>query len=127
MSRDWQLHCTTGDAVQRNRFQGFLPRRWRGHEIDESHRMCHSVTHKLSEGGSSDSLVYTRRCGESPTSSPQAGALAYVISLRHRFFRDRRVADSGFQAGAVDPMQWSMRMAREISFAFHTLGKEIGE
>jgi hypothetical protein len=30
-------------------------------------------------------------------------------------------------AGAADPMQWSMRMAREISFAPDTAGKEISE
>jgi hypothetical protein len=52
---------------------------------------------------------------------------AIVISLRRRLFRDRRLVESGFQAAAVDQMQWSVCLAREISFPSDTPGKEIGE
>jgi hypothetical protein len=41
------------------------------------------------------------------------------------FFRDRRLADSGFQAGVGDPMPQSVRVVPEISFAPGTLDRGI--
>jgi hypothetical protein len=55
----------------------------------------------------------------SPICCPEGRALAYVISLRHRFFRDSGPAHNGFQAGVGD------RMRRSI--ASDIFGKEIGD
>jgi hypothetical protein len=54
-------------------------------------------------------------------------ALASIISLRHKLFRDGRLTKSGLLAQIADPMQWSMHTAPEVSFAPDTLTKNIDE
>jgi hypothetical protein len=61
------------------------------------------------------------------TRCPEAGAPAYVISLRHGFFGERGFAGSALQARVADPMQWSVRITPEISLGCDSIGKEMGE
>jgi hypothetical protein len=100
-----------------------LPSHWaRGTEFNKL-----AILSKITDGGSQDSLVSTLRCRSSPTGSPEARTLAYVMFVRHRFLCNRRLADRGLQAGALHPMQWQMRTSAYMSFPSDTPGKATGE
>jgi hypothetical protein len=57
-------------------------------------------------------------------SYPAPPAQAQVISLRHRFFHDRKLADNGLQAEEVGIMVSAHGLG--ISFAFDIPGNGIG-